>query len=369
MRPGHALGKCNEIICLFVDIMVTSILSKEKQAYFLVFFSKILWELIAVEFLGLYYFCTVVQEGSISKAAERLYMTQQSLSGYLARLEKKYGCTLFVRRPKFCLSPEGELFYSFAKHVTEENETVKQLLASGTVRRQRLPIGISHNNERLFLPWILPLYREACPDILPSVRITNRSREEASLQNMDIYCSISATNQKYPGVQAETLMPCPFYAVIPRRLLREAPLPPGRRTISLEELMRYPVILPNPSSRLRRTLNIYCEKHQILPRIDIESNSSESSYEYSKLGYGCFLMPKPNLYYLMQNHPLAPEFLIYALDLQDSHISADTVNILYRKDVQLPEYIWQFIQCAKEACTQRNLSIDAAIQEAILQQV
>ena len=41
------------------------------------------------------YFLTIAAERSVSKAAERLYLSQPYLSQYLARLEKELGARLF----------------------------------------------------------------------------------------------------------------------------------------------------------------------------------------------------------------------------------------------------------------------------------
>ena len=315
-----------------------------------------------MEFLGLQYFCTIVQEGSISKAAERLYITQQSLSGYISRLEQRYGCTFFERRPKLKLTNAGELFYAFAERVTAENNLIIEKLAEGTSQMKRFPIGISHNYEKYLLPIILPSYREVCPHILPSIHIVDRGGEESSLQNMSVYCNISVTNQKYPGIQSETLMPSTFYAIIPEGLLSEDFILSAGNSIPLHQLLQLPTILPPPYSRLRKAINRYCEKKQITPKIYIESTLPEASLEYTKIGFGCCMLPKLTLYYLMQSHQLPPGIRIMELDLDGSSITADTVNIVYRKDILLPEYVTQFIQCAKQACINYDMSSAAAIR-------
>ena len=53
-------------------------------------------------------FLTVVEEMNFTRAAERLYITQQALSGHIRRLEEHYGVTLFRRRPTLKLTAEGE---------------------------------------------------------------------------------------------------------------------------------------------------------------------------------------------------------------------------------------------------------------------
>ena len=47
------------------------------------------------------YYMAVVEEQGISEAARKLYITQQSLSEQMQKLEQQYGGKLFLRRPRF----------------------------------------------------------------------------------------------------------------------------------------------------------------------------------------------------------------------------------------------------------------------------
>ena len=57
--------------------------------------------------LPMSYFIEVVNQQGISRAAEKLQITQQTLSSHIAALEKELGCSLFIRKPKFRLTAEG----------------------------------------------------------------------------------------------------------------------------------------------------------------------------------------------------------------------------------------------------------------------
>ena len=60
------------------------------------------------------YFLTIVKERSISKAAERLYLSQPYLSQYLAKLENTLGVTLLDRsHSPLTLTPAGEVFHAY----------------------------------------------------------------------------------------------------------------------------------------------------------------------------------------------------------------------------------------------------------------
>ena len=50
------------------------------------------------------YFIALAEEGGISRAADRLFITHQNLSKYLSNLEDELGVPLFQRKPIFALT-------------------------------------------------------------------------------------------------------------------------------------------------------------------------------------------------------------------------------------------------------------------------
>src|SRR5258706_3685177 len=71
-----------------------------------------------MEFSQLEFFVTVVEEGSFSKAALRVYRTQPAVSIAIRRLEEEIGAPLFERSQKTpVLTDAGELLYDYAKRI------------------------------------------------------------------------------------------------------------------------------------------------------------------------------------------------------------------------------------------------------------
>ena len=60
-----------------------------------------------MNFQNLESFLVLAEEGSVTRAAERLHVSQQALSGLLARLEKEVGSPLFFRRSGLELTYAG----------------------------------------------------------------------------------------------------------------------------------------------------------------------------------------------------------------------------------------------------------------------
>lgn len=78
-----------------------------------------------MDFKQLEYFKTIYEEGSISKAAEKLYISQQGLSKAILSLEKELDCKLFERNPKgVVLTEAGENLLSYVDRVLQERDHI-----------------------------------------------------------------------------------------------------------------------------------------------------------------------------------------------------------------------------------------------------
>ena len=63
-----------------------------------------------MNFLTIHYFLTLVGERNFTRAAERLHVTQQTLSGHIAMVEREVGMKLFIRHVPLELTDGGEVF-------------------------------------------------------------------------------------------------------------------------------------------------------------------------------------------------------------------------------------------------------------------
>jgi len=65
-------------------------------------------------------FCYAAQEGSISRAAERMYLSQPSVSLQIQALERELETTLFDRNgPKIELTHDGRLLFELAQPLVD----------------------------------------------------------------------------------------------------------------------------------------------------------------------------------------------------------------------------------------------------------
>lgn len=119
-----------------------------------------------MDFKEMEYILLIAQEKNISRAAEKLYITQPALSRYLLRLEDQLGTPLFVRKNKQYLPTyAGELYLDMARTVMASKQSFDAKLERFlSAKGGTLSLGITPGRGRTILPKILPGFRAAFPD-------------------------------------------------------------------------------------------------------------------------------------------------------------------------------------------------------------
>ena len=93
-----------------------------------------------MNFSSMEYFVVLAQERNFTRAAERLHMTQQSLSSHIAAMEKELGCQLFVRHIPLDLTYAGEVMLRYAGNFQKEHEKMLRDAHSFSVRYEKLEV-------------------------------------------------------------------------------------------------------------------------------------------------------------------------------------------------------------------------------------
>ena len=91
------------------------------------------------------YLVAVAECGSITDAAERLFISQPSLSAAIHNLEKEMGVTAFVRSNKgVAVTREGEELLSFARMLLEQADIMQEHFGAGRRRDPRFCVSCQH---------------------------------------------------------------------------------------------------------------------------------------------------------------------------------------------------------------------------------
>jgi len=115
---------------------------------------------------NLYIFLEIVKDMNLHVTAERLFVSQQSLSVHIKQIESYYGVTLFERKPKFKLTKNGEELRKEAKLIMNSDRRLKLMFnkdngnTSGVLR-----IGCSMVRSRVYMPKVLSIFNAKYPGV------------------------------------------------------------------------------------------------------------------------------------------------------------------------------------------------------------
>lgn len=91
------------------------------------------------------YLVTVADCGNITEAAEKLFISQPSLSAAIHNLEKELGVNAFVRSNKgVVVTREGEELLSYARMLLEQADNMKDHFSSGDSRAPKFSVSCQH---------------------------------------------------------------------------------------------------------------------------------------------------------------------------------------------------------------------------------
>ncbi len=100
-----------------------------------------------MDMISLYYFSELARELHMTRTASRLFISQQTLSNHIQRLEEYYGTPLLHRKPALSLTTAGELVLAFADRINHEHINLKDILSDvaqqerGVLRFGARPFG------------------------------------------------------------------------------------------------------------------------------------------------------------------------------------------------------------------------------------
>lgn len=129
------------------------------------------------------YIIAIAEEGSISKAAERYYLSHVALSRHLKNIESDLGTPLFQRSPSgMQLTRAGILFVNDARAIIYLERQMEQELATMRQRRKnRIRIMVDTHFYNRFVRLVEPAYRQMHPDSSLEITPCNASQAQRGL--------------------------------------------------------------------------------------------------------------------------------------------------------------------------------------------
>ncbi|GAA4840472.1 transcriptional regulator CynR [Paenibacillus vulneris] len=231
-------------------------------------------------------FVTIYRTGSISKAAEKLYLPQPTVSHRIKQLERELGKPLLIRvNGTVRLSHEGHTFLPFALSaltaLDQGREAIEQLEhgLTGT-----LSLGCNNSFAGTMLPPILESFLAMHPGIALKVHCYSTEEQIKMLKSKHIQIGITRYTANDPGITFKLLYAHPAYAVISR----EHPYA-ERDELSLEEVLKERLILYEAESLHRKKIDMTFKDLNMLYDPHYETNNLQLIKFWIKSTMGIFL--------------------------------------------------------------------------------
>ncbi|MCL1804183.1 MAG: LysR family transcriptional regulator [Eubacteriaceae bacterium] len=229
-------------------------------------------------------FREVAKSSSISKAAEKLFVSQSAVSQAIIKLEGKIGGKLFDRSVRGVkLTAEGEVLFSHIDDAITHIENAQahfaqmQSLNSGGIK-----IGASDTICSMFLLPILNSFNDKHPNL--QISVTNRVTQESIELLKQAAVDIAFINLPYENDSAIDIMP--LNAIHDCFIAGGKYMALANEPISLGDLAKYPVLMLEKASNSRKQMDLFLKSKGIELSPAIELGSLALLSEFAKIGLG-----------------------------------------------------------------------------------
>ena len=245
-----------------------------------------------MEFRQLQYAIQIASERNFSRAAEKLHIAQPSLSQQLSKLEKELGVLLFKRSTNSVeLTYAGSVFVEKAQQIVDMADQLRREMEDiAEMRKGRLVVGSLPMTGSHVLPHILPVFREAFPNIeIVLVEDTTRQLEQLTASGGTDVSLLSLPLIDPSLAHLPVLEEGICLAVPPDHPLVESH--PDGQPVSVERLRDEPFILLKKGQGFRAIAHDLCSAAGFEPRVVFESGHIETVQSLVAAGMGIAFLP------------------------------------------------------------------------------
>jgi LysR family transcriptional regulator, cyn operon transcriptional activator len=232
--------------------------------------------MIAMLLRPINYFLAVAEQGSFTRAAAVLHVSQPALSQQIKQLEESLGTQLFDRSGRVTrLTDAGEVYFRYARRALQDLEEGKRAIHDvGDLSRGSLRIAVTPTFTTYLVGPLVESFHSLFPNITLTVNEMSQERMEALLLDDELDVGIAFQEGLSQDIDAQCLLTETLALVVGRH----HPLA-KRRTVGLNALNGECLVLLTPEFSTREQIDLYCRQHGIHPRVLMEVNSISAIIE------------------------------------------------------------------------------------------
>lgn len=236
-------------------------------------------------------FARVMEHRSFSRAGKVLYLTQPTVSGHIAALEKHLGVSLFDRMGrKVSPTSAAQVLYPYASRMlADRKEALAAVHEHQGLESGRLLMGASTIPGSYILPSLLRTFKERHPGVTVSLGVADSRAIADQVHRGDWELGFVGVRPRQRDLLCTQFHEDRLILAVPpdHRLAR-------RRQVALRDLAGQPFLLREAGSGTRRVLEEALERKGIIPERDwnlvCELGSSEAVKEGIRRGVGISIL-------------------------------------------------------------------------------
>lgn len=308
-------------------------------------------------FQGMEYVYAVYKERSFSKAAEKLFISQPSLSANVKREELSIGYPIFDRSTKpIGLTEPGERYIQTVEQIMRlQNEFAEYINDWGNLRSGKLVLGGSN----LYSSWVLPSLMNEFTQKFPLIQLdlveATTPRLEKMLQNGEIDLLLDNLEMdehifdRHLFRKEYLVLAVPKHLEINRRLkdfqisetsIRDLSfLDKSMPAVDLNLFADVPFILMKTGNATRSNAMEICQQYNFTPKILFEMDQQVTTYNITCSGMGASFISNT----LINSVPSFPNVVFYKLCEEKS---SRNLYFFWKKGRYLNKIMQEFLKSA-----------------------
>jgi len=229
-------------------------------------------------------FCFAVQTGSVSKAAERLFLSQPSVTLQIQALERELAIELFERRgPNIKLTPEGSALYELALPLVQGMDTLPETFAAqrGKLETGELNIAAGESTILYILPEPMREFARRYPGIRLKLHNVTGRDGLAMLRADEVDFAVGSMPDVPDDISYHSIFTYNTVLITARDHLLAK-----KHSVRLQEISPYGLILPPRHLSTWRMVDLVFNQHDVKYTVALEAGGWEVIKKYVMLGLG-----------------------------------------------------------------------------------
>ncbi|KAB2336191.1 LysR family transcriptional regulator [Cytobacillus depressus] len=235
-------------------------------------------------------FKTIAECGSFSKASEKLFIAQPSLSKTIQKLEKKLGVTLFDRSNRiFRLTDEGQLVYKRAITVLQHMKELKIELEDTNEHIQgHLKVGVPQILGTFFFPKVAKAFTSKYKGVTLEIFEEGGLKVEKLVEKGEVDVAFVVIPTQSKELEEQFIFEAPFVACLPKSHALK-----NEQQIALAQLQQDDWILFDASFALSQVVLESCRKEKFVPNIAYRTTQWDFLLALVRDELGVTIIPSP----------------------------------------------------------------------------